>query len=123
MDFADPLFWLAAVILIPLTAIAVKIGLIFDLTKHIEGRHEREKEKLRILCPHAQIGEENGAILIIPLYISPPGTHQWRCEQCGSVVNDPSLFDRAIREYEKNPDLLVRAENRLQKQAKKVYKL
>lgn len=123
MNLADPLFWLAAVVLILLTAIAVKFVFTFDLTRYFENRHEREKEKLRILCPHAEIRKENGATLIVPLYVSPPGTLQWGCERCGTVVNDPSLFDRAIEDYRKNPKLLVRDENRFQKQFKKVYKL
>ena len=123
MELNNPLFWLIALISIPLAAVAIKIGLNFDINKYLETRHERQKEKLRILCPHAELGEENGVTIVIPLPISPPDTSQWICERCGTTAHGPDLFDRAMETYRKNPQLLLRDENRFQKYAKKFYKL
>ena len=123
MELNNPLFWLIALISIPLAFVAIRIGLTFDLTKYLENRREHQKEKLRILCPHAQIVEENGEPLVVPTYVSPSGTHKWICERCGTEAFGPGPFDRAMETYRKNPMLLLRDEKRVQKYAKKFYKL
>ena len=123
MELASHLFWLIALFLAVLSIVAIKIGFNFDINKYLETRRERQKEQLRILCPHVEVSEANGGLLFTPTTISPPGTHQWICEKCGLVVTSSGVFDRATERYKKNPQLLLRDENLFQKHAKKLYKL
>ena len=123
MELANPLFWLIALFLAVLSIVAIKIGFNFDINKYLETRRERQKEKLRILCPHAQISKKDGVTIVVPLLISPPGTSQWICERCSTTAHGPDLINRAMEAYRKNPDLLKRNENRFHKFAEKFYKL
>ena len=47
--------WLAATVVAVFSIIAVKIAVTFDLNRHLEGRREREKERLKDLCPHTEL--------------------------------------------------------------------
>ena len=123
MDFADPLFWLMAFISSVLTVVAVRIGFNFDLNKYLENRREHHKEKLRILCPHAQIVEKSGEPFVIPTFESPSGTQNWICQRCGMQSLGPGPFEIKMESYRKNPKLILLADKQFQKFAKKVYKL
>ena len=123
MELADSLFWLITVVSFLLTAVAVRIGLNFDLNKYLETRREHQKEKLRILCPHAQIVEKNGEPFVIPTFETPSGTHNWICQRCGMESLGSGPFDIKMESYRRNPKLILLAEKQFQKFAKKVYKL
>ena len=123
MEPSDPLFWPIALFLAALSIVAIRIGFNFDINKHIETRHERRKEKLRMLCPHAQMVKKNGGFALISSYGSPPGTNKWICDTCGVETFGPDPFDRTMKIYQKNPELFMRNEKDFLKYANKFHKL
>lgn len=65
--------------------------------KSDEFRQRQIGIKLQNACPHAHISPmQDGTILIVPLFESPPGTLSWICGQCQLTV-PRGMVDRLVK--------------------------
>ena len=105
---------------IVLAIVAIKLVVSFDINKWQERQDKIRKERLKALCPHADVEFlEDGRVQIISSIISPPGTLMWICSRCGITTHDADLVRRMVKEYTEKPDLLADKEKRFRKYAKK----
>ena len=99
--------WLAALIA---GAFALRATVRFDLNEWLKSRRERKEEKVRSLCPHAYLAEEEGTIVVHSSFISPSGTLAWQCQRCGAVTHDEAATTANQRYWAKHPDELLKRE-------------
>ena len=107
-------------ILVALVSIvAVRIGFKFDINEWLKSRREIQNVKYQNICPHVRIEKDGADFFIQDLMVSPPGTINWQCQQCGliSVMGTP----KSEVEYWKNhPVELKKRQEQLHKHAKKM---
>ena len=74
-----------------------KSRVIFDLNKWQETRHEKNLIKLKNLCPHMILTKVDNQWGFQSLWVSPSGTLDWHCEQCGQVSSRNRFLDDQAR--------------------------
>lgn len=119
-------FWqfLAVILCLALSVIAIKITFNFDINKYLERRDEKHVQKLKNACTHiVMVGErqENGRPLygFQSLFESPSGTLQWQCQRCGLIRNHDNDYDARAEYYAKNPEKYIEQTKKFQKILKK----
>ena len=71
---------------IVLAGIAVfSVAVKFDLNAFLENRRQEQLARLKAMCPHCILAEEDGNIVIQGLVQSPPSTLQAHCTRCHKV--------------------------------------
>ena len=115
--------WLLAGLGLVVAAIAIKIALTFDLNRYLEGRREREKERLQVLCPHTEVWISNGKIFVESRFHKPAMTFNCVCGQCGMVVANEEIAERISRDWANNPDGWMEADKRFRKAYSKFYEI
>lgn len=93
-------FWQLLVLMITavLTVVAVKIAVNFDINKFLERKDKRLDRKIKNICPHVEIAQEDKEHFSIKsLFESPPGTHQWQCQRCGLVRNHNNDYEKEYK--------------------------
>ena len=114
--------WLAAAVVAVFSIIAVKIAFTFDLNRHLEGRREREKERLKALCPHTELTFfKSGEVRIESRFYKPAMTLNCVCRQCGLVVPDEQSATRIAQGWLSNHDEWEKADKRFRKAHDKFY--
>ena len=86
-DFG-PIITLIIVITITLIAI-LKLGIKFDLNKYADSRKKKHRSLAQLYCPHIRLASEKEGISYQSLFVSPSGTLDWICTQCGTVTHVP----------------------------------
>lgn len=100
--------WLVAAIM---GIFAVRTTIRFDLNDWLKDRRKRKKLKLRSLCPHADITEQDGQLAVRSTFISPPGTTAYQCQDCRHVTHDKAWIYENTEHWANNPkDLMERLE-------------
>lgn len=121
-DFG-PTITLIVVITISIIAI-LKLGIKFDLNKYFDSRKSRHRSLARLNCPHIRITPEQDGISYQSLFVSPPGTLDWVCTQCGTVTHT-SFSDGEVEEmakyYLENPKKYNKKMRKFEKHAKKSF--
>jgi hypothetical protein len=104
-----------------LGTIAIRFTFSFDLNRYLEERRKRYIPKLQNACTHiAFVTNDKGEGGFQSLYISPPGTLQWQCQQCRDVkYMNNGEFERQAEYYLKNPDEFLKQTKKFQKLLKK----
>ena len=118
-------WWQIALIIVAaaLSIMAVKITFSFNLNQWSEQKRERGLEKLRNLCPHAEIfSQQDGAIRIESLFHTTFGTVQFRCTSCGRTVMNQLVAERQMELWSdpSNFKLYQKRWKQFEKQAKKL---
>ena len=102
---------------IVLAGIAVfSVAIKFDLNAFLENRRKEQFARLKAMCPHCVLEEEDGQIVIEGLVQSPPGTLQAHCTRCHKVfVGGMREAWEATQVWRDNPDALLKAEKRFRR--------
>lgn len=108
------------IVVIVFSVIAIKLTITFDLNRYLEDRKKMNMNRLRNACTHHQVvslGEQHS---LQSLFISPPGTVQWQCQQCGAAkyFSDGEL-ERMTQYYLDNFEEFVKQQKKFQKLMKK----
>lgn len=107
-------------IIIIISAIAIRISFKFDLNKYLENRRKIKLDQLKNICPHGRFIQKNEKIGFESFFSSPRGTMKWICSQCGCIVESEEDINRINKRYLKNPDLVFKKQKRFIKKAKKL---
>ena len=116
--------WVLAVLAAVLAAIAVKVGISFDLNRWREERHRRAGERLQALCTHTMIyRNEDGRRVAETLMISPFGRLDCYCRRCGQSTEDRRLPEQQMRFWLQNPRQWRRREKAFIRAYERLYKI
>jgi|SRR3989344_8264428 len=106
-------------ILIIIGAIAIRISFKFDLNKYLENRRKVKLDQLKNICPHGRIIKEGEKFGFEPFFVSPSGTMDYICSQCGVVAGEKHV-NRINEGYLKNLMLVLEKQKKFIKQARKL---
>ena len=113
--------FLEILILIIISAFAIRFSFKLDLNKFLENRRKIKLDQLKNICPHGRIIDIKGnQICIESLFSSPMGTHKWICSQCDCIVDHEDDVNRINEKYSKNPSMILDKQKRFIKEAKKL---
>ena len=113
--------WILAFLGIIVATFALKMVISFDVNKWIERRDKRRKEKLRLLCPHADADFIDGQPVVKSTMSTSFGTIRWTCQRCGSSTDDYSLVKGMVEVYAKDHKLFLQKVNKFHKYLQKYY--
>lgn len=110
-------------ILTVVSIIAIRIS--FDINKFLERHDKSNLTKLKNACPHfALVMLEGKEFEVRSLFYKPAGTLDHVCRQCGlQIALDLEQHERQANYYVKNPEQLVKDQEKLTKLAKKSGKI
>lgn len=118
-------FWqfVGLFILAVVSIIAIRIS--FDINKFLERRDKNNLVKLKNACPHfALVVLEGSEFEIRSLFYKPYGTFNHQCRQCGiETPLDMEQHERQANHYVKNPESLIKEQERFTKLAKRSGKV
>ena len=117
--------WWQVLVVIVVGILTVRVAATFNVTEWLENRHKRRKEALRVLCPHATVVgmDEKGRVEIRCHIVSPAGTLQAQCQQCGMVFSGGlHVAEQVLEEWARNPAALLEREKLFVKRAKRLYR-
>ena len=116
-----------AALAVVLAAIAVKVGVSFDLNRWREERHRKGVERLQALCTHTEIQRfrHEGATVTgyVSLMTSPPGYLHWQCGRCGIITLDRSVPERHGIYWRNNQREWRRREKEFDRSYRRFYKV
>lgn len=118
-----PLITLIVVITISVIAI-LKLGIKFDLNKFLDSRKSRHLSLARLNCPHIRLAPEKDGVSYQSLFVSPSGTLDWVCTQCGTVTHMPlseEEIEEQVKYYLNNPKKYKEKMHKFEKHAKKSF--
>ena len=113
--------WFLAFLGLIVTAFALKMVISFDFNKYLERRDNKKKERLRLLCPHADAEFVEGEPVVKSTMVSPSGTLRWVCQRCGSSTDDPGLVKDIVEAYAKDPKMFLENSKKFHKYLEKYY--
>jgi hypothetical protein len=111
---------LILLIVLVLSIIVIRISFKFDINKFIEDRRKIKLNQLKNVCPHTTGIVEGNQIILESLFISPPGTIQWQCQQCGLILGSEIEVQRITNGYQKDPMIILTKQKEFNKKAKKL---
>jgi hypothetical protein len=102
-----------------ISIVTIKVGISFDLNKHLERRRERFSHKAQVACPHMRI--ETNCPKYQSWFVSPPGTRNFICHRCGfvKIYLDDKEIERSAERFIRYPDSYVQALKEYRKFAQK----
>ena len=121
--------WLVLALILGFGALSVRVLWTFDVNEWMKTRHERHKERLKVLCPHTSLSvrtnPETGKpdLHIQSLVHSASGTIEGWCSQCGMRFNDWTESRRFSERWANDPEGWRKQQLKFQKAAKKTFKL
>lgn len=109
------------VIAVAMAIIAIKITFSFNLNEWLKERDEKLKSKIKNYCPHARFGKFGEQIGLQSTFVSPSGTLNWICQQCGVQLLhlDREAEDERMQYFLKNPKEFAKQEKKFRKLLKK----
>ncbi len=87
----ESLNWIGWLLALVASVFAFKANVRFDVNAWLKDRREEQKERLRALCTHVHVAENNGAFVVRPAFVSPAGALAWQCQICGTWTHDREL--------------------------------
>ena len=87
-DSFGPVIAAFAVFVFSIIAI-IRFGFKFDLNSYLGSRKKRHLGLARLECPHMALCKTENGISFRSLFVSPPGTLSYQCQQCGLITNRP----------------------------------
>ena len=107
------------IIVIVVSIIAIRISFKFDLNKYLENRRKIKLDQLKNICPHGRIIKVDSKFAFESFFVSPVGTMDYVCSQCGAVVGKEHV-NRINEKYSKNPTLVFKKQEEFITKAKKL---
>ena len=101
--------------------IAIKVAINFDINRWQENRQKRLREKFMIMCPHVEVGRDEGKIIVVSAFITPSGTAAFQCELCGSITYDRDKPESNLRFWLNNYDALKERQEAVAKIHEKMF--
>lgn len=121
----DLSLWQVALVIfaVGFSVLAIKVAITFNVTDWLKRRDEKNQTKVKIVCPHVTMGQESdGRYYVDSLAVSPPGTTQAQCQQCGQVlIGGLSQADDIATFYQNNPAAYVTQMKKYRKAVRKAY--
>lgn len=116
---------ITVIIVITISVIAIlRLGIRFDLNKYADSRKKRHHSLAQMYCPHIRLAVEKEGVSYQSLFVSPPGTLDWVCTQCG-VVTHVAYSEQEIKElaeyYLENPRNYASKMKKFEYHAKKSF--
>ena len=105
-------------LVVVISLVAVKIGISFDVNIFLEHRRKRQKERLKVLCPHVLISPVGENYKITPL-MKPISKGMWSCSRCNLITDSEIWIDEQLNQFRANPSLILERELKFQKYVKK----
>lgn len=113
--------FITLLVIVILGVVAIRISIQFDINEWLKGKKAANLTKLRNACPHVSVSNtDDGNSAWQSLFISPPGTMQWQCQQCGMTkyMQDDEI-ENMIKTYANDHKQFVEDSNRFHKLLKK----
>ena len=112
-------------LVVVLSAIAIKVGVSFDINRWREERRRRAEERLQALCTHTRLSatENEGVIRYESLMTSPFGRLDWQCSRCGQITQNSEVPERMARYWCENPHEWSRREKVFSRAYRRLYKV
>jgi len=113
--------YLQIILLMIISAIAVRVTFKFDLNKYLGDKRKIKIDQLKNICPHVRIANvtDDGLITFEPFFVSPIGTMDYICSQCNAVVGKEHV-NRIEETYKVNPTLVLKKQKKFSKKVKKL---
>lgn len=109
------------IVIIIVSAIAIRISFKFDLNRFLENRRRIKLDQLKNICPHCKIEIlDKNQVKVESYFLSPMGTPKWICSQCGCVVESQEDVERICKNYANDLKRFLKNEKRFIKQMKKL---
>ena len=123
LSFEEALVYIPlGILLTVLAAIAIKIGVQFDINRYMEFRREKIRRKIQTLCPHAYLAiSESGEESIESSFHSPFGAYFWECSTCGIKTHSKSVPTKIMLEWTRDPDGLMKCTEEFNREFRKHY--
>lgn len=113
--------WCLVILSIGVVSIAVRVAFTLDLNAWMKRRDERRLDRLRNLCPHTEIGKEDGHYYVRSLATSPFGRTDAFCQRCGQhFIGGLAQAQEISAAFAKNPEALLERQKKFLKAAKKL---
>lgn len=113
----DKWSWVIWIVVLLTAIVAIRGTIRFDINEWSRDRRKQKEENLRALCPHVMIMiDGNSNEVIDTMFISPFGSVQWQCQNCGMVCDHESRVRDILNYWISNP-------KKLKKRYRKIYKL
>jgi hypothetical protein len=115
-------FWqlIIAILTITFSIITIKIAVSFDINKYLKRKDERLERKMKNVCPHVKIRQEdNSHYSIRSLMESPMGTHKWQCQRRGLIRNHNNDYEKQYEYWNNNIDEYVERVKQFERLLKK----
>src|SRR3989344_4078959 len=93
------------IMVVVISVIAIRIRFKFDLNKYLENRRKIKINQLKNICPHGRIIKIGDKFGFEPFFVSPVGTMDYICSQCGCVAGEEDV-NRINGRYLENPSLV-----------------
>lgn len=107
------------IVVIVVSIIAIRFTFKFDLNKHLENRRKIKLDQLKNICPHVRLIKDGEKFGIESFFVSPVGTMDYKCSQCGCVTGEEEV-NRISERYAKNPDLIFKKQKKFIKKARRL---
>lgn len=118
MDFSQALILLVVAIV---GIITITVSIRFDFTKYLIDRRDRQKDKLKVVCPHTELIELAEGTYVQPLFSQVPGTATYQCSICGYSTHDLDAIQALSKAFEQNRQLYTRRQRQVNRLTKKLY--
>lgn len=103
-----------------ISILAIRVSFKFDINRFLENRRKVNMNQLKNICPHGNMSLDGNKVIFESYFLSPAGTHQWGCSQCGLVVNSEEDVQRIHNTLSKDPDLFFKKQKKFVKKVKKL---
>lgn len=119
-DFG-PIITLIVVIALALIAV-LRLGVKFDINEYQKSRKKRHLSLARLYCPHIRLEKHKQGVSCQSLFVSPSGTMDWVCTQCGVVTHvapSDEEIEKLAEYYFSNYEEYTKKMKKFEKHAKK----
>lgn len=107
------------ILLMVISAIAIRISFKFDLNKYLENRRKIKIDQLKNICPHGRIIKVGEKFGFESFFVSPVGTMDYICSQCNAIVGEEHV-NRINERYKENYSIVFDKQEKFTKKAKKL---
>lgn len=112
--------WTLHILVILGTVFAIRGTIKIDINELLRYRREKLITTIHNLCTHVSTEMLDDQIMVSSTFISPSGTLQWQCQQCGKLTYDEQEGQRAVAYWGNNIDLYIERKEKIERLRKKL---
>ncbi len=101
--------------------VAVTFSVRFNVTKYLRDRRDRQKDKLKIVCPHVEITDNHEGAFTQPTFSQLPDSPAFQCWVCGFTTHQQQAIYDLAKGYEQDRDLYVKRQRQANALCRKLY--